>query len=69
MTGAALTRALERLRNPPPGGKIEAARAFGIDLTLLAEQIRLTTEERVRKMHDLARTAESVRGAARLHKP
>ena len=38
----------------------------GIDLTLLIEKLRLSPEERVRRMHDAANTAEQVRGAARL---
>jgi hypothetical protein len=37
-----------------------------VDLTLLIEQLRLTPAERVRRMHELAQVAESVRGAARL---
>ncbi|MBL8242313.1 MAG: hypothetical protein JNM66_33110 [Bryobacterales bacterium] len=39
LTGEALARAIRRLKNPKPGGKIQAARDFGIDLTLLIEQI------------------------------
>jgi hypothetical protein len=58
-------RMIERLKNPPPGGKIEAARKFGVDLTLLVEQLRLTPAERAERMHDLARQAEAMRGAAR----
>jgi hypothetical protein len=37
-------RAAERLRNPPPGSKIEAAKKYGIDLTLLIENLRLPSE-------------------------
>jgi hypothetical protein len=33
-----MNRAEERLLNPPPGGRIEAARAHGVDLTLLVER-------------------------------
>ena len=57
--------ALARLRNPAPGSRIEAARDFGVDLTLLMEQLRLTPAERVRRMHEAAVAAEQVRGAAR----
>jgi hypothetical protein len=60
-----LTRAEERLRHPCPGSRIEAAQKFGIDLTLLIEKLRLSPEERVRRMHDAANAAEQVRGAAR----
>ena len=60
-----LARAEDRLRHPRPGSRIEAARKFGIDLTLLIEKLRLSPEERVRQMHDAAIAAEQVRGAAR----
>jgi hypothetical protein len=54
------------LRHPAPGSRIEAARDYGIDLTLLIEQLRLTPAERVREMHDLAQLADQVSGARRL---
>lgn len=47
----------EKLLNPPPGGRIEAAREYGIDLTLLVERLRKTPEERVR---DLQSTINSL---------
>ena len=62
--GSELARVIERLRNPIPGGKVEAARDFGVDVTLLIEQIKLSPAERARRMHALAQTVESVRGAA-----
>lgn len=65
LSGPNLARALHRLQNPIPGGKIAAAKDFGIDLTLLAEQIQLSPAERARRMHALAQTAEAMRGAAR----
>ena len=60
-----LARAEERLRHPRPGSRIEAAQKFGVDLTLLIEKLRLSPEERVRRMHDAANAAEQARGAAR----
>lgn len=39
----------EKLLNPLPGGKIASARDFGIDLTLLVENLRLTPAERIKK--------------------
>ena len=60
-----LARAEDRLRHPRPGSRIEAARKFGIDLTLLIEKLRLSPEERVRRMHDAANAAEQARGSAR----
>ena len=50
---------------PIPGGKVEAAKRFGIDVALLVEQIKLSPSERARRMHALAQAAESARGAAR----
>ena len=64
LTGTGLVRAIERLQNPAPGGKVEAARAFGVDVTLLIEQIKLNPAERARRMHALAQAAESVRDSA-----
>ena len=65
MTPEEFERAAEKLRNPAPGSRIEAAQKFGIDLTLLIEQLRLTPEERVRKLQAVSQVAEQVRGAAR----
>jgi hypothetical protein len=65
LTPEEFERAAEKLRNPAPGSRIEAAQKFGIDLTLLIEQLRLTPEERVRKLQAVSQVAEQVRGAAR----
>jgi hypothetical protein len=65
LTDEELGRAEFRLRNPAPGSRIEAARQYGVDVTLLIEQLRLTPAERVRRMLLVAQTAENVRGAAR----
>jgi len=32
---------VDRFRNSAPGSRIEAAKKFGVDLTLLIEQLRL----------------------------
>jgi hypothetical protein len=60
-----MNRAEEKLLNPPPGGRIEAARAFGIDLTLLIERLRMTPEERVCHLQRVAALMEAVHGKAR----
>ena len=65
LTAGQLARAEERLRNPRAGSRIEAAQRFGVDLTLLIGQLRLSPSERVRRMHETAQTAEQARGAAR----
>jgi hypothetical protein len=59
-----MSRAEERLLNPPPGGRIEAARAHGVDLSLLVERLRKTPEERVRDLQRAAACLEAVRGKA-----
>ena len=50
MTEEQLARAEDRLRSPRPGSKIEAAQQYGVDLTLLIENLRLTPAERVKRM-------------------
>jgi hypothetical protein len=60
----AMNRAEERLLNPPPGGRIEAARAHGIDLSLLVERLRKTPEERVRDLQRAVNDMEAVHGKA-----
>ena len=60
-----LARAEQRLLNPAPGSKIAAARDYGVDLTLLIEQLRLTPEERGRKLERATEALEQVRGIAR----
>ena len=39
----------EKLLQPMPGGKIAEARDFGIDLTMLAENLRFTPAERIKR--------------------
>jgi hypothetical protein len=64
LSGEKLARTLDRLRNPKPGGKVEAAKRFGVDVTLLMEQLKLSPADRARRMHNLVLAAESVRGTA-----
>ena len=65
LTPKEFIRAESRLRNPAPGSRIESAKNYGIDLTLLIEQLRLSPAERVETMQRAAQTAGRVRGAAR----
>jgi hypothetical protein len=60
-----MTTAEDKLRNPPPGSRIAAARDFGIDLTLLVERLRKTPEERVRDLQQAIEGLEKIRGKAR----
>jgi len=69
LTPQGLARAEDRLRNPAPGSRIEAAKKYGIDLTLLISQWRLTPAERVERMLEVSRIAQSVRGAASRRRP
>jgi hypothetical protein len=65
LTPEQFERAAERLRNPAPGSRIEAAKNYGIDLTLLIEQLRLTPAERGRKLERAAKVLARYRGVAR----
>ena len=65
MTPEQFERAAERLRNPAPGSRIEAAKKFGIDLSLLISQLQRTPEERLRKLEEVSTELEEVRGIAR----
>ena len=65
LTPEELYRAKRRLLNPAPGSRIAAARDFGVDLTLLLEQLRLSPAERARQMLDVCQKAEELRGRAR----
>ncbi len=38
----------EKLLNPKPGSRIAAARDYGIDLTQIVENLRLTPAQRIR---------------------
>ena len=49
--------------NPPPGSAAERAAEFGIDLTLTLENLRLTPEERIRKLDALIEVAAKLRAA------
>jgi hypothetical protein len=65
LTAQELARAEAALLHPAPGSRIEAAKNFGIDLTLLLAQLRLTPAERARKLEQASTSLEKVRGAAR----
>ena len=55
----------EKLLNPRPGSKIAAARDFGIDLTLLVSNLRLTPDERVRNLQSIMRDLAKFEAAGR----
>ncbi len=64
LTPTELAHAEHRLLHPPTGGRIEAARNHGIDLTLLIEQLRLTPAERAEKLERASTALEQVRNCA-----
>jgi hypothetical protein len=51
--------------NPAPGSRMEAAKKYGVDLTLLVTQLRLTPAERAHNLDRASKAIEKVRGAAR----
>ncbi len=62
----------EKLRNPKPGGKIAEARDYGIDLTQLIRNLRLTPAQRIKNNDDavnsVRKIAEAVKRAKALDK-
>jgi hypothetical protein len=61
MTREEHERLYELIQNPPPGSKIEAAKKFGIDLTLTLRNLTLTPTERIEQMEAAAGFAEELR--------
>jgi len=59
--------AREKLLNPKPGGKIAEARDYGIDLTMLAENLHYTPAERIKRndqaVNSILKIEEAVRKA------
>ncbi|HKW63962.1 MAG TPA: hypothetical protein VJN89_15530 [Candidatus Acidoferrum sp.] len=55
--------AYELITNPPPGSAIAAAKEYGIDLTLLVENLDLTVAERLRKLYSVATFLEKMRSS------
>ncbi len=53
----------ELLLNPKPGTAAAAARDFGIDLTLTIQNLRLTPEERIRRLDSFIEEAKKIRNA------
>lgn len=50
----------EKLLNPKPGSKVEAAQKFGIDLTLLVRQLRLTPQQRLDELQSAMKSVEGL---------
>jgi hypothetical protein len=65
LTAEEFERAAACLRNPARGSRFAEAKRYGIDLTLLIEQLRLTPAERGAKLERATKSLEKVRGIAR----
>jgi hypothetical protein len=52
------------VQNPPSGSKMEAAKEYGVDLTLNLRRLLLTPTERAREMEGALRFVEQLREAA-----
>jgi hypothetical protein len=63
MTSEEQQRLWDLIQNPPPGSKIEAARAYGIDLTLNLRSLQLTPTERAEAMNSALEFALEMRKA------
>jgi hypothetical protein len=57
------------LLNPPEGSAASRAANFGIDLTLTIENLRLTPEERIRKLDNFIKAVAELRDSARRSTP
>ena len=55
----------QHLLDPPPGSAAARAAEFGIDLTLTLEHLRLTPEERIRKLDSFIQGVAKLRASAR----
>ena len=58
-------RLLELIRNPPPGSKLEAARDYGIDLSLFLRSLEMTPAERLRELGAAQPFLRALWGAAK----
>ena len=52
--------------NPPPGSAAARAAQFGIDLTLTLENLRLTPEERIRKLDGFIEAVANLKTSTRV---
>jgi hypothetical protein len=55
--------------NPAPGSAAARAVEFGIDLTLTVENLRLTPEERVRKLDNFIKGVAKLKQSIRIIDP
>lgn len=63
MTRRVKERLYKLVANPPKGSKLEAAKRYGVDLTLNLRSLAQTPAERVRDMESALRFALDLRAA------
>ena len=68
MTPTEKELAYDLIANPPQGSKLAAAKDFGIDLTLLYVNLKLTPTERARKFEAGARSKQELQEAGERHR-
>jgi hypothetical protein len=56
------------IENPPAGSKLAEAKEYGIDLTLLVQNLKLTPTQRARKLEESSRSLKELRAAGELHR-
>ncbi|MFN6963771.1 MAG: hypothetical protein ACK4S4_08400 [Pyrinomonadaceae bacterium] len=61
-------RAIQRLLHPAKGGKIAEAREYGIDLTQIAENLRMSPAERIRANDEAVNSVVGFEAAMRVAK-
>ncbi len=59
-------KVMEKLINPLPGSKIAKAKEFGVDLTLLVENLRKTPQERINDLQSAMRFIDEIQRAGEL---
>ncbi len=58
----------EKLLNPRPGSRIAAERYFGIDLTQLVENLRISPADRIKRNDDVVNSVHKFAEAMQLTK-
>lgn len=56
--------AWELVQNPPPGSKLADAAEYGVDLTLLLENLKLSVTQRLEKLYSAALSLEELRNSS-----
>jgi len=68
MTPKQRKRALRLIARPPQGSKLARAKEYGVDLTLLVENLSLTPTERAKKLSSGAKSLQALRHAGERHR-